>query len=195
MWQNFLPFFNGWIISHYMYILHFAYPFICLWILGSLSHFSYCKQYCCEHWCINTSSRLCLQFSGIYNKIWDWTGLKIHWAWPCPSEQGSDSPQLVLPIRRLPQASYPYPSEGRQNGNHSYRKLTRPITWTTALSNSMKLWALKKCGPLEKGMASQFSVPSSRTPRTVRKGEETWHWKVNSPGGRCPIFYWRSVEK
>ena len=60
------------------------------------------------------------------------------------------------------------PSEGRQNENHNHRKLTKLITWTTALSDSMKPWAMpcratqdgwvmlessnKKCGPLEKGM-------------------------------------------
>ena len=38
-----------------------------------------------------------------------------------------------------PRASYPYPSEGRQNEKHNHRKLIKLITWTTALSNSMKL--------------------------------------------------------
>ena len=33
----------------------------------------------------------------------------------------------------------PLPSEGRQNENHNHRKLTNLTTWTTALSNSMKL--------------------------------------------------------
>ena len=51
-------------------------------------------------------------------------------------------PQLVSPIRKLPKASYPSPSEGRQNENHNHRKLTKLITWTTALSSSMKLWAM-----------------------------------------------------
>ena len=37
------------------------------------------------------------------------------------------------------QASHPSPSEGRQNENHSHRKLAKLITWTTAWSNSMKL--------------------------------------------------------
>ena len=47
----------------------------------------------------------------------------------------------VPSIRKLLRAPYPYPSEGRQNGNHNYRKLTKLITWITALSNSVKLWA------------------------------------------------------
>ena len=37
---------------------------------------------------------------------------------------------------------YPYWSEGKQNENHNHRKLTKLITWTTALSNSVKLWAM-----------------------------------------------------
>ena len=48
-------------------------------------------------------------------------------------------PQSVSPIRKLPKASYPYPSEGRQNEKHNHRELTKLITWITALSNSMKL--------------------------------------------------------
>ena len=47
--------------------------------------------------------------------------------------------QSVSPIRKLPLASYPSPSEGRQTENHNHRKLTNLITWTTALSNSTKL--------------------------------------------------------
>ena len=41
--------------------------------------------------------------------------------------------------RELPQDSYPYESEGRQNENHNHRKLTRLMTLITTLSNSMKL--------------------------------------------------------
>ena len=70
-------------------------------------------------------------------------------------------------------------------------------TWTTALSNSVKLGAmpyratqdgrvmvesLTKHGPLEKGMANHFSVLALRTPWTVWKGEKIGHWKMNSPG-------------
>ena len=39
-------------------------------------------------------------------------------------------------------ASNLYPSEDQQNENHNHRKLIKLITWTTALSNSMKLWAM-----------------------------------------------------
>ena len=37
-------------------------------------------------------------------------------------------PQSVSPIRKLPSASYPYPSEGRQNENHNHSKLIKLIT-------------------------------------------------------------------
>ena len=64
-------------------------------------------------------------------------------------------------------------------------KLANLATWTTALSNSMKLshamWGhpkqrslwrgLTECGPLEKGMANHFSILALRTPWTVWKGK------------------------
>ena len=52
------------------------------------------------------------------------------------------SPQPVPPIGKLLQASYPHPSEGRQNENHSHKNLTKLIAWATGFSNSMKLWAM-----------------------------------------------------
>ena len=69
--------------------------------------------------------------------------------------------------------------KGPQDENHNHRKLTKLITRTTALSNSMKSQAccvgppkmdrswwrvLTKCGPLEKGMANHFSILATRTP-------------------------------
>ena len=59
--------------------------------------------------------------------------LKIYWVLPCLPEQ---EPHLVPPIRKIPQASYPHPSEGRQNESQNDRRLTRLFTWITALSNS-----------------------------------------------------------
>ena len=66
---------------------------------------------------------------------------ELNWTEHVPAHQNKTQipPQPFSLIRKFPQASYPYPSEGRQSWNHSYRKLTKLITWTTALSNSMKL--------------------------------------------------------
>ena len=43
----------------------------------------------------------------------------------------ADSSKASTSMRKLTQASYPYPSEGRQNGTHNYRKLTRLIACIT----------------------------------------------------------------
>ena len=92
---------------------------------------------------------------------------------------------------------------------HNHRQLANLIAWTTALSNSIKLshacgvtktdgswWrVLTECGPLEKGMANHFSILALRTPWTVWKGKMIGYWKRNSKVSRCPMCYWRSVEK
>ena len=95
------------------------------------------------------------------------------------------------PSVKFPPAIYftygnPSPSEGRQTGNDNHRKLTNLITWTAALSNSMKheschvglpkmdgpWWrVLTKCGPLEKGMANHFSIPALRTREQYEKAK------------------------
>ena len=55
-----------------------------------------------------------------------------------------------LPIRRLPQALYPHPSEGRLTENHNHRKLTKQITCITGLSDPMNPWA-KPCRATQDG--------------------------------------------
>ena len=77
------------------------------------------------------------------------------------------------------------------------KKTSQPNnTRTTALSNSMNQampagqpkmggsrWrGLTECGPLEKGMASHFSILALRTPWTVWKGKMIGYQKRNSPG-------------
>ena len=127
-------------------------------------------------------------------------GLKIYWAWPRPSEQDPVSLSVSLSHQEASINLLSLFIRGRQNENHSHRKLTTLITWTTALSNSMKLWAmlcratqepktdgswwrvLTKCGPLEKGMADHFIILALRTPWTVGKDKKLGHWKMNSPG-------------
>ena len=96
-------------------------------------------------------------------------------------------------------STYPYFKFWKDlNENRIHRKLTKLITWITALSNLMKLWAmpcrttqmdrswwrvLTKCGPLEREMANHFFILALRPPWTVWKGKKIGHWKMNSPGG------------
>ena len=112
-------------------------------------------------------------------------GLKIYWAWPRPSEQVPVSPSVSLSHQEASISLLSF-SISRQNENH--RKLTKLITRTTALSNSMTLWAMlcratqdrwvmvessEKMWPthLKKGMANHFSIPALRTAWTVWKGK------------------------
>ena len=70
------------------------------------------------------------------------TGLKIYWAWPRPAEQDPVSSQS------LPSGSFHKPlipihhRANRITENHNHRKLTKLITWITALSSCMKVWAM-----------------------------------------------------
>ena len=60
----------------------------------------------------------------------------------CPPDQDPVFPRASPSHRKLAQASYPHPSEGRQTENHNQRKVTKLITRTTTLSNSTKLCAM-----------------------------------------------------
>ena len=80
-------------------------------------------------------------------------------------------------------------NKSRKNENNNHRRLSKLITWITALSNSVKLWAMPcrathdgrswwrvtiKHGPLEKGMANHFRILALRTPWTIGKGKKVW---------------------
>ena len=83
---------------------------------------------------------------------------------------------------------------GQTDWNHNHRQLANLITWTTVLSNSMKLshdvqghprWpghggdVWQSVVPLEKGMTNHFSILASRTPWTVWKGKRIQHWMMS----------------
>ena len=135
-------------------------------------------------------------------------GLKIYWAWPHLSEQDPVSPSVSLSHQEA-SISFLSFSIRRQTEIHNHRKLSNLIIWTTALCNSMKLRAmpcratqdgswyrvLTKCGPLENAMATHFSILALRTPWTVWKSKKIDTERWTPQVGRCPICYWRSVEK
>jgi len=93
-------------------------------------------------------------FTSVWDKcscavVWTFFGVAFLWDhnenWPFPvlwPLLTQILQQSISLIRKLPQASYIYPSEGRENENHNQRKLTKLVTWITVLSNSMKLWAM-----------------------------------------------------
>ena len=114
--------------------------------------------------------------------------------WLCPSFEQSDG------------------CSGSQSENNNHRKLTNLITWTTALSNPMKLWAMP-CRATQDGwvMAEssdkmwstgegngkplQYSCLENPMNSMKRQEDRTLKDKFPSSVGaqyRCPICYWRS---
>ena len=86
---------------------------------------------------------------------------------------------------------------GQTHWNHTHRKLVNLITlgpqpcltqWNQAMpagqSKTGESWwrGLTECDPLEKGMASHFSILALRTPWAVWKGKMIGYRKRNSPG-------------
>ena len=82
---------------------------------------------------------------------------------------------MALPIRTRPlsyqslSASYPSPSEGRQNENHNHRKLTKLITWPqlVLLNETMSL----SCRVTQEG---RVMVESSEKTWYTREGNGKW---------------------
>ena len=136
-------------------------------------------------------------------------GLKIYWVWPHPPEQDPDSSTASPSHQEVPQASYPYPSEGKQHGNSSYRKLTKLITWIIALSKSVKLRGMP-CRAIQGGWITVES-PDKTLSIGEEKGKPLQHFCLENPMNsikgkrydteiwtpwvcRCLICNWRRVE-
>ena len=69
-------------------------------------------------------------------------GFKIYWAWHCPSEQDPVSPKVSLSNQEASISLLSLSIWGKTKWKPQSQKLIKLITWTTALSNSMKLWAM-----------------------------------------------------
>ena len=97
--------------------------------------------------------------------------------------------------------------------NHNHRKLIKLIIWMTALFNSMKLWA--KPWPLGRATQDKWVMVESsdrmwstgkgngkslqhsclENPMNSMKRQNDRILKGTPQVSRCPICYWRSVEK
>ena len=99
---------------------------------------------------------------------------------------------------------------GQANWNHNHRKLANLITWTTALSNTMKLWAMPRRVTQGRRVTVESSdktwstgegngkplvflhwEPHEQYEKVKRNDTERWTSQVS----RCPICYWRRLEK
>ena len=129
--------------------------------------------------------------------------LKIYWAWPCLSEQDPVSPSVSLSHQEPSISRLSFSIEGRQNENHIHRKLTNRITWTTALSNSIKLWAMPCRATQDRRVMVESSDKTWSTGE--RNGKPLQYSCLENPMnsmkrqndrtlkevGRCPICYRR----
>ena len=116
-------------------------------------------------------------------------GLKIYWAWPCPPDQdlvfptASPSHQDVRLWTPIPQRADIMETTIRENEPKWWPCITQ---WNfepchIGPPKTAGLWQrdMTKRGSLEKEMANHFSILALRTPWTVWKGKNIWHWKMN----------------
>ena len=101
-------------------------------------------------------------------------------------------------------------TEGRETENNNHRKLTNLITWTTALSNSMKPWAMpyratqdgwvmvessNKTWSTGEGNGKPLQYSCLGNPMNSMKRQNDRILKGTPQVSRGPICYWRRVEK
>ena len=96
-------------------------------------------------------------------------GLKIYWAWPCPPEQDSVFPTASPSHQEACTSLLSLSIRGQTwNKNRNHRKLNKLFTWITALSNSMKLWAM----PFRATQDGWVMVESSEKELSILEGKE-----------------------
>ena len=82
-----------------------------------------------------------LRFMGLQRVRHDWA-TQLNWAWPHPSEQDPVSPSVSLPHQEAFIRLLFFSIRGQTDWKASSQKTNQSFIWTTALSNSMKLWAI-----------------------------------------------------
>ena len=93
-------------------------------------------------------------------------GLKIYWAWPYPSEQDPVFPSVSLSHQEASISLLSFSIREQTEWKPQSQVLTNLITCTTALSNSVKLWAV----PCRATQDGQIRVESSYKVWSTGKG-------------------------
>ena len=108
-------------------------------------------------------------------------GLNIYWAWLCPSEQDPVSPSISLSHQETSISLLSCSIRGHIDWKPQWQKTSQSDHMDSSLvclneirpchvgppKTDVSWWrGLKECGPLEKRMASQFSILVVRTPWT-----------------------------
>ena len=88
----------------------------------------------------------------------------------------------VIKPRLWPQIEF---SSGGQESRRLFVVQQQPFIGPPRMDRSRGR-VLTKHGPLEKAMANHFSISASRTPWTLWKAKNIWHWKMNFPGWEVP---------
>ena len=95
---------------------------------------------------------------------------------------------LIVLLWPCPYFPYTLPAPDRQTENHNHRKLPNLIRWSTALSHSMKLWAMPcrvmvessdKMWATGEGNGKPLQYSCLEKPMNSRKGKKIRHWKMN----------------
>ena len=100
-------------------------------------------------------------------------GLKIYWAWPSPSEQDPVSSLVSLSHQEVSISLLSVSIRGHTWWKPQSQKTNKLITWTTVLSNSMKLWIMP-CRATQDGWV------------TVESSDKTWS---TGEGNGNPLQY------
>ena len=117
---------------------------------------------------------------------------------------------LIRARTRFPHKQFlPSGSSHEQIGNHNYRKLTKLVTWITALSNWMELWAMlcraqdrwvmvensDKIWFIGEGNGKPLQYSCLDNPMKIMKKQKDDSERWTPHVGRCPICCRRRLEK
>jgi len=138
-------------------------------------------------------------------------GLRIDWEWLHPSAQDLDAPTASPSHQEASKSLLSLSIRGHTEWEPQPQKINQTDHWPqTALSNSVKLWVMpcrttqngrvmvessNKTWSTGEGNGKLLQYSSLENPINSMKRQKDVTLKDELPVGRCPICYWRRVEK